>query len=295
MIRTITPEQNLQLALDIRRGHWFLHDAEALLPMAAALLERREVLFENTEREFCIREFDIEGRDIASAQKRPDTQCVAVIPISGTITKYDSCGTIGTATYSRALLDAAAEPTVVAAVLDIDSGGGVGGAVPLLLDAIRQFQATEKPLLAHVDFCASAAYWIASSCDAIFCDNRTASAVGSIGAYCSIIDDKGALEKDGYKIHEIYARESTEKNRPYREALNGQYALIEEQLSHIVQSFHADVKAGRPTLKADAAGVLTGAMFFAEEAASVGLIDGVSTLREVVDNAFVRASINSLK
>lgn len=295
MIRTITPEQNLQLALDIRRGSWLLHDAEALLPTAIALLEHREVTFGNAEREFLIREFNIEDRDATSSQNRPDTPCVAVIPISGTITKYDSCGTIGSVTYAQAIFNAAADPSVVAVVLDIDSGGGVTSAVPIMLDAIRQFKATEKPMLVHADFCASAAYWFASACDAIFCDNTVTSAVGSLGAYCSIIDDTGNLEKNGYKLHEIYARESTDKNRPYKDAIEGKYTLIEDQLSHIVTAFHTDVKTGRPALKADAAGVLTGAMFFAEDAAAVGLIDGVATLREVIDNAFIRASINSLK
>lgn len=294
MERSITPEQNLQLALDIRRGRWLLHDAASLLPLAISLLERREIVMENAAREFIAHQYDIESREITGPQKS-NTPCVAVIPISGVITKYDSCGTIGALTYAQALVDAANDPNVVGAVLAIDSGGGISSAVPFVTAAIRKFKASGKPLLVHADFCASAAYWIASQCDAIFCDNRIASAVGSIGAYCSFVDDTGALEQDGYKVHEVYARESSDKNRPYREALEGKYELLQDQLSHTVQAFHTDVKAGRSMLKSDAPGVLTGAIFFADAASEVGLIDGISTLQETVENVFVRASIHSLK
>ena len=86
--------------------------------------------------------YDVDARAVSANAARSGDPCVAVIPISGTITKYDSCGTIGTATYAQALLAAAADTNVVACVLDIDSGGGNSTAVPLMLDAIRKFKAT---------------------------------------------------------------------------------------------------------------------------------------------------------
>lgn len=237
--------------------------------------------------------YDVDARAVSANAARSGDPCVAVIPISGTITKYDSCGTIGTATYAQALLAAAADTNVVACVLDIDSGGGNSTAVPLMLDAIRKFKATGKPLLAHADFCASAAYWIAAQCDAVYCDNAITSEVGSIGAYTYFIDDREALEKSGQKVHEIYAEESSDKNLAYRQALTGEYTLIRMRLSHLVAAFHADVKAGRQALRADAPGVLTGATFFADKAIENGLADGIATLQECVDHAFIRASIHS--
>ena len=57
------------------------------------------------------------------------------------------------------------------------------------------------------------------------------------------------------------------------------------RLSHLVAAFHADVKAGRQALRADAPGVLTGATFFADKAIENGLADGIATLQECVDHA----------
>ena len=64
---------------------------------------------------------------------------------------------------------------------------------------------------------------------------------------------------------------------------------MEKILSSLVQHFYAAVKAGRPSLKADAEGVLSGADFDASEAVSLGLADGMATLDECVANVFVRA------
>lgn len=293
MKRLITPENNVKLALELRRGRWLVHDISPLIPTAISLLQQQDILLQSAERKFDILLYDINARAVSANAARSGDPCVAVIPISGPITKYDSCGTIGTSTYAQVLLSAAADTNVVACVLDIDSGGGNTTAIPLMLDAIRKFKATGKPIIAHADFCASAAYWIAAQCDAIYCDNAVTSEVGSIGAYTYFIDDREALEKSGQKVHEVYAAESTDKNLAFRQALTGDYTLIRSRLSHLVSAFHTDVKAGRPSLRADSPGVLTGAMFFADRAVENGLADGIATLQECVDHAFIRASIHS--
>jgi hypothetical protein len=54
---------------------------------------------------------------------------VALIDLKGPITKYDQwCGGAGTETKSNILQRCMANPNIVAVVLDIDSGGGDGGA-----------------------------------------------------------------------------------------------------------------------------------------------------------------------
>lgn len=140
MKRLITPENNVKLALELRRGRWLVHDISTLIPTAISLLQQQDILLQAAEREFDIMLYDVDARAVSANAARSGDPCVAVIPISGTITKYDSCGTIGTATYAQALLAAAADTNVVACVLDIDSGGGNSTAVPLMLDAILQIQ-----------------------------------------------------------------------------------------------------------------------------------------------------------
>ena len=62
--------------------------------------------------------------------------------------------------------------------------------------------------------------------------------------------------------------------------------------SHTVAQFHQDVKAGRPNIKTDAPGVFSGAMFHPDEAQDLGLINGMMTLDECIENAAIRAQYN---
>lgn len=289
MFRIEATENTLQLLSDVRRGQWFVHDHEALLPVALAFLRGEKIASATQRRKF---EFTTTAVRFSESNGNSNKATeVAVIPIVGVIAKYDSCYSYGAITYARSIRNAAKNPDIGAIVLDIDSGGGAGNAVSVIKEAIQQAKAYEKPIIAHVDLCASLAYWIASQCDAIFCDNPL-SEVGSIGGYCQIIDETGALEKDGYKVITVYADESSDKNLEYRQALAGDTTLLKKELSYMVGQFQQDVKAGRPDIKADASGVFTGAIFHPAEAQQLGLINGVMTLSECVENAAIRAKYN---
>lgn len=290
MVSIKTTENTLQLLSDVRRGRWFIHDHEALLPVASAFLRGEKIA--NAERrskfEFSTTVAQFSARPSGNASKAP---AVAVIPIMGAISKYDSCFSYGAVTYARAILTAAKDPDICAIVLDIDSCGGSANAISAIKEAISQTKDYGKPIIAHVDFCASLAYWIASQCDAIFCDNQL-SEVGSIGGFCQFIDDAKKLEKEGYQVITVYADESGDKNLAYRQALEGDTTLLKKDLSYLVGKFHQDVKAGRPDIKSDAPGVFTGAMFHPDEAHELGMINGVLTLSECIENAAIRANTN---
>lgn len=278
---------NTQLASDLLRGHWLLHNAEALLPFARPFLNREDVsrielqeyqpLFYNQNGDF---------DDLDQAPESSDRK-VIVIPMHGALTKYWSCSTVGTLDLALDLLDYAHDDTVVGFVLDIDSPGGAGNAIAPMLQAIKEIQKLGKPVIAHCDFCASAALWIASQCDAVMMDNSF-SEIGSLGAYASILDNRENLQT-GEKIITVYADESEDKNKAVREALEGKYETLKAELSELVADFRTAVKSGRPNLQTEVEGVMTGAMFRAGKAVEIGLADGMMTLQECVENVFIRA------
>ncbi|MEG2063514.1 MAG: S49 family peptidase [Alistipes sp.] len=176
-------------------------------------------------------------------------------------------------------------------MLNIDSGGGAGNAIATLKEAIAHVQAIGKPIIAHVDLCASLAYWAASQCDAIFCDNPL-SAIGSIGGLYQIVDDTNKMKKEGYTVITVYADESADKNLDYRMALEGDTRMLKKNLSYNVAQFRHDVTVGRPGIKENATGVFSGAMFHPDEAQDLGLINGIMTLSECIENAAIRANYN---
>lgn len=274
---------NTQIALDILRGIWLLHDADALLPYALKFLEHKTSEAAKNEYTPSLSS----GSRSSQKKSSSDQKKVLVLPIHGALTKYETCTTYGTTDMAVALLEYASKDDIVGVVLDIDSPGGSSNAIMPMVNAINQVKAMGKPIIAHTDFCASAAIWVASQCDAIFMDNAL-SEIGSIGAYATIFDNSQNLQT-GEKIITIYADESSDKNKGIREALEGKYETVKAELSELVTDFQTAVKAGRPDLKADAEGVMTGAMFRPAKAIKLGLADGMASLQECIENVYIRA------
>ena len=277
-----------QLASDLLRGNWLLSGAAGFLPAVMGFLNRQTVeLPDLADEPRFYADGEVAVADDPGAVART-VKTVAVIPLHGAMTKYDTCSSYGTSYIGRRMVEAAGREDVAAVVLDIDSGGGACNSVAPLVEAVCAVRGMGKPVLAHCDSVLSAAYWVASQCDAVYMDNPLSRA-GSIGAYARIVDDRAQDPQTGWKIIEIYPPESSDKNRAYREAIDGETSAMERELSELVGVFRDAVVSARPQVKVDAPGVLTGADFFAGDAVAAGLADGVKTLREVVEIAFALA------
>ncbi|MCL2597375.1 MAG: S49 family peptidase [Paludibacter sp.] len=152
----------------------------------------------------------------------------------------------------------------------------------LLADTIGE---RTKPVIAFIDdFAASAAYGIASACDHIVANNNMAW-VGSIGCYTTFVDYSKYWEKEGIRVEDIYADQSTEKNSEYREALKGNFEPMRKITSHFAEDFISRVENSRGeklTAKRDV--WATGKMFFAPQALKIGLIDEINSFENLIKN-----------
>lgn len=199
----------------------------------------------------------------------------AIVPLKGTMLKYGTWCSYGTEEVAAALLYAAQHENINSIVLDIDSGGGSVDAVAPVIDAIRQAQSQGIPVVASVDMACSAAYWAASACDTIIADNAISATVGSIGVMMSFWDVKGYYEKQGYKLHTVYAPESDHKNTSFEKALEGDYEQLKtEELSPLAVAFQNGVRENRAgKINESVKGILNGKTFYAADALANGLID----------------------
>ncbi len=276
------------LAAEIIRGKWLLADAESYLPAVFALLSRTPLAdVEETARpSFMLSD----GSEVGDGAQATVERKVAVLPLHGTMTKYETCSSDGAVALASFIRDCADRQDIVAIVIDIDSGGGEANAVPPLVEAIRYAKAAHKPVIAHCDLCCSAALWVASQCDLIYLDNPM-SEIGSVGVLCTLSLPPEKDPQTGVKIVPVYARESSDKNLDYRKALEGDYSLIQDSMSPIVSQFQEAVRKGRPALDTEREGVLTGATFLCDEALKIGFADARKTLRESVEAAFALAEI----
>lgn len=277
-----------KVAISILRHPWLV-DATTIA-IGQRIIAGDKLDFEQKSDTYEIRLYHDEDDDGPATKKQVDG-AVVVFPVTGTLFKEDTWCTYGTETIARAIRQAAGNKEIIAAVLDVDSGGGCVDAIPPMQRAIVEFKASGKPLLVHTDYCCSAAYWIASAADRIYMDNATVSLVGSIGALAQVVETApGDLEKDGHKVHMIYADESSDKNKAYRALQAGDESVYKADLSRIVSFFHKDIKANRANLKTEAEGVLTGDVFYSDQAIANGLADGIMPLEEVIAVAALNAA-----
>ena len=213
---------------------------------------------------------------------------IAIISITGMMTKYARINWDGeTLEWIVPGMDDIA--TLMEFVMSKDECDGVilvmntpGGTTQSLIRIEEVLKQRTKPVVALVDgMCASAGMYVASLCDRIFANNRMCS-VGSIGVMVQLLDDSQFLKKNGFKIIEIYPPESSDKNKPYRDALDGKtQTMIDEILTPLAVNFQNIVKDHRP-IDEKVEGVLSGKMFYAEEAQNAGLIDGICTFAAAV-------------
>jgi ClpP class serine protease len=215
------------------------------------------------------------------------TGSVAIIPICGTIMKYDYCGSPGTDTLSSWLKSAIASPQIGAIVLCVNSGGGSVEGTGEFADLIK---GSTKTILAFCDgLMASAAYWIGCSAKEVWASHATCE-FGSIGTAVCFMDDSEYMEKNGFKEIYLNADSSPDKNQDVLKAINGDPSQLKENIINPTNAiFTKHVKANRESLKLFGDGQyqepLTGKVYLAERSIEIGLIDGICTMDACIERA----------
>lgn len=222
----------------------------------------------------------------------------ARIMMTGPIIKYGDYCTWGSDEITNFLYRADRNPNIDKIVLYIDSPGGSVNAIAPFIEFGSKIQTSIDVV---VDQCCSLGYWTACCFkDAkIYVDNTVSATVGSIGVQLSFMDAIPHYESQGYKWHRITPEESSEKNAIFDEVLAGNYDNIKkEMLSPLAIKFQDAVKAARPNLQLtsgendnDIEGVLKGKTFYYEDALRIGLIDGVMSFDQLLQNKKLKSQI----
>lgn len=214
-------------------------------------------------------------------------ESVAVIPVHGTMLKYGSYCAYGTSEIADLIYEAANNPNIAGIVLDMDSGGGCVDAIAPLTSALEYARKQGKTTIAHCDLCASANYYTAVYCDEIIASNNISAEFGSIGVMMSFTDYTKYYENLDIKVHTVYSNLSDYKNAPFEAAKAGKYDLIkEEELDPLARRFQASVRERRSgKLDESVSGILSGRMFYAEDALKYGLIDSIGDKQYAINRA----------
>ena len=172
---------------------------------------------------------------------------VVVLPLSGTIAGAGQQSLLTGAGISPGLVRsylerAAADSSVEAVVLRIDSPGGSAAASQEIASDIRRFkETTGKPVVVSMgDVAASGGYYISIYADKIVASPGTIT--GSIGVISSFIYIEGLLEKLGLEMEIVKAGEH--KDMGTRRLTEEERRIMQEITDSIYQQFVEAVTEG---------------------------------------------------
>ena len=222
---------------------------------------------------------------------------VAVIPITGTITKGRSFWSFlyGGGNLQRLTLavnNALVDPKVSAILLDIDSPGGTVSGTEAFGDLVYSARQI-KPVVAFGNgMVASAAYWIGSGANTVIVE-KTAD-VGSIGVLYVHWDTSKEDEMFGWKRTLITAGEFKGVGNDMAPLSQRDRDIIQAELDTIYTIFIETVARNRnvsaETVRSDMA---DGRIFIGQQAVDAGLADRVGAFQDALSTARELATTNA--
>lgn len=214
---------------------------------------------------------------------------IAVISMVGVVAQRadalaESSGAVSIEAVGRRFRAALNDPMVKAIVFDIDSpGGGVYG-VQELADEIRAGRSV-KPIYGIANsMAASAGYWILSACTEV--SVVPSGEVGSIGVYSMHQDVSKAMEDAGVKYEFISAGDYKTEGNPFEPLSEDARAFMQQRVDEYYAAFLKTVASGRGVTVAKVKAEFgQGRVFGAAQAKSVGMVDRIETLDELLRRA----------
>ena len=214
---------------------------------------------------------------------------VAVIDVDGVLYNVNIVGPYAQgenplATFKEKLAAAAADPTVCAVVLRVNSPGGAVSATDLMYHEVQAFKKqTGKPVVACLlDVGAGGGYYVACGADTIVATPTTV--VGGIGVILNLYYATVAMELQNFFDVSIREGDSIDMGSPVRKLTPEERKLLGAMAKDYHERFKEIVLATRKNVKADAA-VFDGRVMSARQAKQLGLVDVEGYLEDAVARA----------
>ncbi len=167
---------------------------------------------------------------------------------------------------------AAQRPDVQAVFLDIDSPGGSVNGTPELAQAVSDLCKTKYTYAFSGGQMCSAAYWVASQCDAIYI--TPSARVGSIGVILPVVDSTEAYQQAGLHVEVFAAGKYKSTGMPGVALTDDQRQWLQSDVEEIASDFRTAVLARGRSIPAEA---MEGQSFSARQAMRFNLAGTVKS------------------
>jgi protease-4 len=243
--------------------------------------------------------FEIFGELLGGKKNRVHKTSVAIVYVDGPIMLGEAeaspfSGTSGTANSSdlrRALDAAAADDTIKAVVLRVNSPGGSATASDIILDATRRVK-DKKPLVVSMgDVAASGGYYVACAADTVFADEATIT--GSIGVVGGKLATTDMWNKVGITFKGYPRGKHADLLSSARVFSPEERTQMQAWMDEIYGVFKGHVTAARgKKLKKPIDDLAGGRVYTGKQALDLGLVDKIGTLDDAVKFAASEAKLN---
>lgn len=217
------------------------------------------------------------------------------IPMRGFMPTYGDWFTYGADDYLELFRMVNNNDSISGVVLDIDGPGSSIDAINMMKEFAEE---RKKPFVALSNTCCSGHFWTASLiCDHHMAYGNISPTFGSIGVLSTVLDDRAAMEKEGYKVHIIRAPQSTSKSQIMVDYYAGKdeefIKALEDEMAPMAEIFINDIKTLLPNIDANAPGLFTGSTFNAADALKYGLIHSIGNEKKAFELAMALAELNN--
>ncbi|HUS31448.1 MAG TPA: signal peptide peptidase SppA [Kofleriaceae bacterium] len=218
----------------------------------------------------------------AMPAERPFGDHVAVVYALGDIKDGDGDGVIGARqeiashTLVSALRAIAADDSVKAVVLRIDSGGGSAQASELIWTAVEQLKAKKPVIVSMSDVAASGGYYIAAGATKIFAQEDTLT--GSIGVVGGHIAPAAALAKLGVNTFPMGRGKHATLMSSFQPWTDDEKKLMQTHMEAVYKVFVSRVAAGRKKTAEQIQPIAQGRVWVGTKAKELGLVDEIGGL-----------------
>ncbi|MFQ5502277.1 MAG: signal peptide peptidase SppA [Phycisphaerae bacterium] len=237
--------------------------------------------------------------DMMKGKDKSDEPAVAVVYVEGAITSgkteqglFGGTSNAGSATVRKAISEAAADDSVKALVLRVDSPGGSALASDVICEAAQRFSESGRPFIVSMgNVAASGGYYVSTLADSIFAEPITIT--GSIGVVGGKIVTKGLWDWAGVTNHEYKRGARADMMNTNRRFSDDEREVVMGFMNRVYGEFKDRVLAGRKSkLTGEIESLAGGRVYTGTEALKIGLVDQLGGFADAIKYAAAEAEVS---
>ena len=238
--------------------------------------------------------------DMMKGKKHSDKPAVAVVHVESMITQgetetglFGGASNAGSTTIRKAIAKAAADDSVKALVLRVDSPGGSAIASDIICEATKRFKDSGRPFIVSMgNVAGSGGYYVSTLADVIFAEPTTIT--GSIGVVGGKIVTKGLWDWVGITGHEYQRGEHADIMNTNRRFNDEERKIVSDWMNRIYDDFKDRVLEGREDrIKGELEPLAGGRVYTGKQALEIGLVDRLGGMADAIKFAAREAELGS--